>query len=86
MLAHKESVFKRSWPSYQESYLSEEEATYVIQVNGKVRSKIVIAVGASEEQVKEAALKDPKTLEWLKAVTVKKIIVIPGKLVSIVVS
>ena len=86
MLAHKESVFKRSWPSYEESYLSEEEATYVIQVNGKVRSKIVIAVGASEEQVKEEALKDLKTLEWLKGVTVKKIIVIPGKLVSIVAS
>ena len=86
MLAHKESVFKRSWPSYQESYLSEEEATYVIQVNGKVRSKILIDVKASEEQVKEEALKDLKVLEWLKGVTVKKIIVIPGKLVSIVAS
>ena len=55
-------------------------------MNGKVSSKILIDVKASEEQVKEEALKDLKVLEWLKGVTVKKIIVIPGKLVSIVAS
>lgn len=85
MLGNKESIFKASWPSYEEEMLKEDEFTYVIQVNGKVRSKITADVSASQDEIKSIALSDPKTMEWIKDSSVKKIIVIPGKLVSIVV-
>jgi len=77
-------VFKSSWPSFDESFIKEDEVSYVIQVNGKVRSKVNAGVEATEEEVKALALSDSKTKEWLKGVSVKKIIVVPGKLVSIV--
>jgi leucyl-tRNA synthetase len=86
MLAYKQSIFKTRWPSYDESYLSEDEVTYVIQVNGKLRSKILVSTQATEEEIKEKALRDPKTSEWLKNASVKKVLVIPNKLVSIVAS
>lgn len=86
MLGRKESIFKASWPTYDEAYLKEDEWTYVVQVNGKVRSKIVVAAGATPEEVKKAALSDPKTKEWTKDGTIAKVIVIPQKLVSIVVA
>lgn len=86
MLGHKESIFKASWPTYDEQCLKEEEFTYVIQVNGKVRSKIVVPASATEEQIKESALADPKTREWIKDGAVRKVLFVPKKLVSIVVS
>ena len=86
MLGQRESVFKASWPSFDEALIKEDEVSYVIQVNGKVRSKVNACVEAVEEEVKALALGDPRTKEWLKGVSVKKIIVVPGKLVSIVAS
>jgi leucyl-tRNA synthetase len=84
MLGNKESIFKSCWPSFDEKHLLCDEVTYVIQVNGKVRSKIVVPVDLSQEKVKAAALADPKTKEWVKEGMVKKVIVVPNKLVSIV--
>ncbi|MFB3920012.1 MAG: leucine--tRNA ligase [Candidatus Velamenicoccus archaeovorus] len=86
MLGNKTSVFKASWPSFDPSLLVEEEATYVVQVNGKVRSRLLLSVDAGEEEVKQAALADPKVREWTASKTVRKVIVVPKKLVSIVVS
>ncbi len=86
MLGNRESVFKSRWPAYDERYIKEEDATYVIQVNGKVRSKIVVSAGSGEEEVRQKALDDPKTKEWIKSLTIKKVIVVADKLVSIVAS
>ncbi|QAT17592.1 leucine--tRNA ligase [Candidatus Velamenicoccus archaeovorus] len=86
MLGNKTSVFKASWPSFDPSLLVEEEATYVVQVNGKVRSRLLLSVDAGEEEVKQAALADPKVREWTAAKAVHKVIVVPKKLVSIVAS
>ncbi|MFH0877797.1 MAG: leucine--tRNA ligase [Candidatus Omnitrophota bacterium] len=85
-LGHKRTIFKATWPSFDETKLVEQEFTYAVQVNGKVRSKVTVSAEASEEQIKEAALADPKAKEWLKSGTVRKIIVIPQKLISIVVA
>ncbi|MFH1692191.1 MAG: leucine--tRNA ligase [Candidatus Omnitrophota bacterium] len=84
MLGYKSSVFKASWPVFDEACLAQNEVTYVVQVNGKVRSKLVVGVGASEEEVKEKVMADTKVQEWLKNSSIKKMIVVPGKLVSIV--
>jgi leucyl-tRNA synthetase len=86
MLGAQGSIFKTSWPVYDANSIKEEESTYVVQVNGKVRSKVVARVGASQDEVKTLALADAKTQEWLKVGSVKKVIVIPEKLVSIVIS
>jgi leucyl-tRNA synthetase len=85
-LGYKKSIFKASWPKYDEHFLQTRELVYVIQVNGKVRSKIVVDARASDAEVGERALADPKTQEWIKGLEVKKVIVIPGRLVSIVTS
>ncbi len=86
MLGNKTSVFRASWPSFDPSLLVEEEATYVVQVNGKVRSKLLLSVDAGEEEVRKAALADPKVKEWTASKDIRKVIVVPQKLVSIVVS
>lgn len=86
MLGNQGSIFRAAWPQYDESSLKEDEATYVVQVNGKLRSKIVVPVSTGADEIKKIVLADPKTLEWVKGVSVKKIIVVPGKLISIVVS
>ena len=86
MLGHRESIFRSRWPKYDERYLKEAEVVYVIQVNGKVRSKIVISTSATEKEVTDLALADPVTQSWIKNAKIKKTIVIPNKLVSIVVS
>jgi leucyl-tRNA synthetase len=86
MLGGKASVFSAPWPSFDPSLLVEEEATYVVQINGKVRSKLVLSMAAGEDEVKKAALDDPKVKEWTASKDIRKVIVVPKKLVSIVVS
>ena len=63
-----------------------DEIEVVVQVNGKVRSKITVSADATKEVVEENALKDKKVIEWTTGKVVKKVIYVPGKLVSIVVA
>jgi len=85
-LGNKESIFRSHWPVFNEKELQQDAATYVIQVNGKVRSKIVVNLDAGEEEIKRLVLSDAKTQEWIKGAVVKKILIVPKKLVSIVIS
>ena len=73
------------WPQYQENLTQTDEMLIVLQVNGKVRQKISVEAGISEDDLKTRALEDPKILEWTKGKEIKKVIVIPKKLVNIVV-
>ena len=73
------------WPAYREEYLVEDEIELVLQVNGKVRDKIIVQKDASKEQVEAAAVASPKIQEWTAGKTIRKVIVVPGKLVNIVV-
>jgi leucyl-tRNA synthetase len=79
------SVMRVSWPSYREEIAREEERVLVIQVNGKVRSRLTVPAGWGDEKVREAALADPKTREWLAGKTPEKVFVVSGRLVNIVV-
>ncbi len=85
ILGNSESVFKASWPQYDAQLLVEENIELVIQVNGKVRSKIEVPRDISEDQLKELVQKDEKLISWLDGKTPKKIIVIPQRLVNIVI-
>ena len=84
-LGNKESIFKASWPKYDAGLLVEENVELVLQVNGKVRSKIEVPRDISEDKLKELVSKDEKLIPWLDGKTPKKIIIIPQKLVNIVI-
>jgi leucyl-tRNA synthetase len=80
------SIFEQQWPQWDEEAAREEEIELVVQVNGKVRSKMMISLGLSDEHIKQLALEDKKIKDMIKDKSVKKIIVVKGKLVNIVLS
>ena len=79
------SVHRQEWPAYEPRYLEVNEVEVVIQVNGKVRGRMVVPSAAGEEELLEAARGHEKVLPFLDGKEIKKIIAIPGKLVNIVV-
>jgi leucyl-tRNA synthetase len=83
-LGHQPSVIAAGWPEYSEAACLEDVLTIPVQVNGKLRGHITIAADAPEDQVRAAALACEKVKEHLGAATVRKVIVIPGRLVNIV--
>lgn len=85
MLGHEPSVLKYKWPSYSEEIASEEERIIVIQVNGKIRSKITVPACSGEEEIREKALSDEKLKSFLGDKAPKKVFVVQGKLVNIVI-
>ncbi len=85
VLGNKESIFKTTWPKYDPKLLIEENVELVIQVNGKVRSKIQVPRGIPEAELKELVFRDEKLSSWLEGKTPKKFIIVPQKLVNIVI-
>jgi len=84
-LGNKKSIFIQEWPKYDPNLLIEENVVIVIQVNGKVRSKIEVPAGISEDKLKELVLRDEKLKPWLQNKPVKNFIIIPKKLVNVVI-
>ncbi|MDR0404424.1 MAG: leucine--tRNA ligase [Oscillospiraceae bacterium] len=82
-LGNKESIFRSKWPEHKK--VSKKEVEIVVQINSKVRHKIVVPNGFDEELLKENVLKDEKICEIIKDKKIKKIFVVPNKLVNIVV-
>jgi leucyl-tRNA synthetase len=78
-------VFKQPWPAFYEELAREAGAEIIIQVNGKLRSKIVVDFGTSREELEARALADDKIQAILQGKQIVKIIVVPDKLVNIVV-
>ena len=83
-LEYESSCFEADWPACDESLLVEEEVEMVVQVNGKVRSRILVAASATKEELESSAHADPKITGHLEGLTVRKVIVVPGRLVNIV--
>lgn len=79
------SVHREKWPIFVQEALAVDEVTVVIQVNGKVRDKITVPVDMDKEEVGNLAKSRAKVQEYLKGKEIKKIVVIPNKLVNIVV-
>ncbi|MEW6102116.1 MAG: leucine--tRNA ligase [Candidatus Omnitrophota bacterium] len=84
-MGNKERIYKTKWPEYDPKMLIEETVTIIIQVNGKVRSKIDIPSDMAEDKLKELALADEKLRPWIQGKPVKNLIVVPRKLVNIVI-
>jgi leucyl-tRNA synthetase len=86
ILGHEGTITYESWPLYDKDKLTETEIEVVVQINGKVRSKMKISKETSKEQMEESALKDDAIKAQIDGKTIRKVIVVPGKLVNIVAS
>ena len=74
----------RAWPSFNEDYLIEDEVEIVVQVNGKLRGKISISPDTSKDEIEALAQQDANVIQHTEGKTIRKIIVVPGRLVNIV--
>jgi leucyl-tRNA synthetase len=84
MLGHKTPASDMPWPVFDPAIASEDEMTIVIQINGKLRSRMTVSVDEGEEKIKNNALADEKIVSLLGDSKVHKVIYVPGKLVNIV--
>ena len=84
-LGHGESVHKQKWPVVDEAALVADEVTVIVQVNGKVRDKILMPVNLDKAETEKMVLAQPKIAEILAGKEVKKVVVVPNKLVNVVV-
>jgi leucyl-tRNA synthetase len=85
-LGHPDSTLLHPWPAYDPALIQEEEVTIVIQVNGRVRSRLTVPASIADAELQEAALHHERIQEWLTEKNVRKVIVVPQKLVNIVVA
>ncbi|MEX0738493.1 MAG: leucine--tRNA ligase [Pseudohongiella sp.] len=85
-LGHKEAIIECPWPAVDESALVQDEMQLVIQVNGKLRGKLNVARDTDQKTLETLALADANVQKFAEGKTVRKIIVVPGKLINIVVS
>ncbi|MBI5749909.1 MAG: leucine--tRNA ligase [Nitrospinae bacterium] len=85
MMGNKGSVTKEPCPSYNPEFIKSEEMTIIIQINGKVRSRITVNVDISDDDLKNTVLSDIKVKEWTSHKEIKKFVIVPKKLVSIVI-
>ncbi|CDO03007.1 leucine--tRNA ligase [Oceanobacillus picturae] len=83
-LGHEGTVSYEQWPKYDESKLVEDEIEVVVQIMGKVRAKLNVDKDISKDELENQALRDEKIQELLEGKTIRKVIVVPGKLVNIV--
>jgi len=77
-------ITEQEWPAYDERFLVEDEIEIVVQVNGKLRDRLTVSLNATDAEVEKAALALPKIKELIADTTVRKVVVVPKKLVNIV--
>jgi leucyl-tRNA synthetase len=83
-LGHGGSVHVADWPAVDEQAAAEDEVTLVVQVNGKVRDRLTVPVGVEREEAERLALASEGAQRFTEGLTVRKVIVVPGRLVNIV--
>src|SRR5579863_4963797 len=83
-LGHSEPLLRVPWPKFAPELAKEEELEIPVQINGKLRSRIRVAAGTTEAEIRARALADEKVVQRLNGRQVVKVIVVPQKLVSIV--
>jgi leucyl-tRNA synthetase len=83
-LGEKPFVVQAAWPAFDEALTVESIVTLAVQVNGKLRGNLDVAHDAPEAEVKERALAVPNVAKHLEGKTVRKVIVVPGKIVNVV--
>lgn len=84
-LGHTTTVCDAAWPKWNDEYLRETSVTYAVSFNGKARFNITVDASMPREEVEKIALEHEGAAKWLDGKTIRKIIVVPGKIVNIVV-
>ncbi len=84
-LGHERALIDEPWMAVDATALQTSTITLVVQVNGKLRGHITVAVGADQDTIRAAALADPHAQKFVAAAPVRKVIIVPGKLINIVV-
>ncbi|MBK9292058.1 MAG: leucine--tRNA ligase [Bacteroidetes bacterium] len=85
ILGHTQSVVMQQWPQYKEEYLSENTFTYPVSFNGKTRFKLTLPADMSQHDIEKAALEAPETARYTEGKPVRKVIVVPKRIINIVV-
>ncbi|MGE7186087.1 leucine--tRNA ligase [Peribacillus sp. NPDC006672] len=83
-LGHSESITYGTWPAFDEAKLVDNEVEIVIQINGKVKAKLMVPTDTTKEKLEEIAMGDNSIKEQIDGKTIRKVIAVPGKLVNIV--
>ncbi|MBW3470525.1 leucine--tRNA ligase [Arthrospiribacter ruber] len=85
ILGHEESIIHATFPEFNEAYLVESSHEYPVSINGKMRAKLTLPLSMNKEEIEKSALEDETVQKWVEGKTPKKVIVVPGKIVNIVV-
>lgn len=84
IMGHEETITYEAWPTYEESKLVQDTVQVILQVNGKVRSKVEVEKDLDQAELEKIALADERIQQWTAEKDIKKVIVIPNKIVNIV--
>ena len=79
------TICDAQWPEFKEEYLKESTVNYAVSFNGKTRYNITASVDSTKEEVEKLAVENEAAARWLDGKTIKKVIVVPGKIVNIVI-
>ena len=85
-LGHSDSILRADWPALDEKSLSRDELEIIVQVNGKLRAKINVAADIAKEDLEAQVLELEAVKKFTDGMTIRKVIVVPGKLVNIAAS
>jgi leucyl-tRNA synthetase len=85
ILGNEKSIIYASFPEFKEEFLIENSHEYPISINGKMRTKLSLSLSLTKEEIQKAALEDEMVQKWLEGNAPKKMIVVPGKIVNIVI-
>jgi leucyl-tRNA synthetase len=84
MLGNQGGISKAKWPRYREDLTREEQIEIIIQINGRLRGKMVVEENLGEDETRERAMTDPRIAPLLVGKQIVKVVVVPKKLVNIV--
>jgi leucyl-tRNA synthetase len=85
LLGHKESITKATFPEFREEHLVESNFEYPVMINGKMRAKLNLSLSLAVPEIEKEALADETVQKWLEGKAPKKVIIVPGKIVNLVV-
>jgi leucyl-tRNA synthetase len=84
-LGEKPGMVRQAWPTYDPALLEQDEILIVVQVNGKKRAEISVAAEASQDEIKVKALEEPNVKKFMEGKTIRKVVIVPGRLMNVVV-
>ncbi len=85
LLGHHDSITYATWPEFTAAYIAENTFTYPVSFNGKLRFKLELPIDMTREDVERAVLENEQAQKWIAGKTIRKVIVVPGKIVNVVV-